>query len=143
MNKNATNDETLKEAGILRAQALVATLGSEAGNLYVTLSAKSLSPDIFIVARVDNEESEAKLKRAGADRTMSPYGVGGRRLAMLTLKLLVVDFVDTIMDRQGRELRLEDVVVIEGSTMGISQFLMVLIALAEDIFSQLRKRVGV
>jgi PAS domain S-box-containing protein len=51
-----------------------------------------------VVARVDNEESEAKLKRAGADRTMSPYGVGGRRLAMMTLKSLVVDFVDTRKD---------------------------------------------
>jgi PAS domain S-box-containing protein len=57
-----------------------------------------LKPDIFVVARVDNEESEAKLKRAGADRTMSPYGVGGRRLAMMTLKSLVVDFVDTRKD---------------------------------------------
>lgn len=117
LNKNATSDEALKEAGILHAQALVAAMGSDADNLYVTLSAKSLRPDIFVVARIDNEESEAKLKRAGADRTMSPYGVGGRRLAMLTLKPLVVDFVDTTMDRQGRELTLEDMVVATGSVM--------------------------
>ena len=58
------------------AKSLVAALGSDADNLYVTLSAKSLKPDIFVVARIDNEESEAKLKRAGADRTMSPYGSG-------------------------------------------------------------------
>jgi voltage-gated potassium channel len=117
VNKNAANDEALKEAGIMTAKALVAALGSDADNLYVTLSAKSLKPDIFIVARIDNEESEAKLKRAGADRTMSPYGIGGRRLAMLTLKPLVVDFIDTTMDRHGHEFTLEDVKVMAGSQM--------------------------
>jgi voltage-gated potassium channel len=118
---NAANDEALKEAGIMNAKALVAALGSDADNLYVTLSAKSLKPDIFVVARIDNEESEAKLKRAGADRTMSPYGIGGRRLAMMTIKPLVVDFVDTTMDRQGQEFTLEDVNVMKGSSMdGIS-----------------------
>ena len=121
LNMNAANDEALKEAGIMTAKSLVAALGSDADNLYVTLSAKSLRPDIFVVARVDNEESEAKLKRAGADRTMSPYGIGGRRLAMMTLKPLVVDFVDTTMDRQGHEFSLEDVKIMQGSSMdGIS-----------------------
>ena len=121
LNMNAANDEALKEAGIMSAKALVAALGSDADNLYVTLSAKSLRPDIFVVARIDNEESEAKLKRAGADRTMSPYGIGGRRLAMMTLKPLVVDFVDTTMDRQGHEFTLEDVKIMKGSSMdGIS-----------------------
>jgi voltage-gated potassium channel len=117
LNTNASNDEALKEAGIMNAKSLVAALGSDADNLYVTLSAKSLKPDIFVVARVDNEESEAKLKRAGADRTMSPYGVGGRRLAMMTLKPLVVDFVDTTMDRQGHEFTLEDVKIVKGSSI--------------------------
>jgi voltage-gated potassium channel len=107
----------LKDAGILNAKSLVAALGSDADNLYVTLFAKSLRPDIFVVARVDNEESEAKLKRAGADRTMSPYGIGGRRLAMMTLKPLVVDFIDTTMNHQGHELTLEDVKIEKGSSM--------------------------
>jgi voltage-gated potassium channel len=114
---NATSDEALKEAGIMNAKNLVAALGSDADNLYVTLSAKSLRPDIFVVARIDNEESEAKLKRAGADRTMSPYGIGGRRLAMMTIKPLVVDFVDTTMDRHGHEFTLEDVKIVAGSPM--------------------------
>lgn len=121
LNMNAANDESLKEAGIMNAKALVAALGSDADNLYVTLSAKSLRPDIFVVARFDNEESEAKLKRAGADRTMSPYRIGGRRLANMTLKPLVVDFIDTTMDRQGHEFTLEDVNITKGSSMdGIS-----------------------
>ena len=117
MNMNAANDEALKEAGIMSAKSLVAALGSDADNLYVTLSAKSLNPDIFVVARIDAEESEAKLKRAGADRTMSPYGIGGRRLALMTLKPLVVDFIDTTMDRQGHEFTLEDVNIVKGSSM--------------------------
>ena len=73
------------------------------------------------MARIDNDESEGKLKRAGADRTMSLYGIGGRRLTKTTLKPLVVDFIDTTMDRQGHEFTLENVKVMEGSTMeGIS-----------------------
>jgi voltage-gated potassium channel len=115
INMNATSDEALKEAGINEAKSLVAALGSDADNLYITLSAKSLKPDIFIVARVDNEESEAKMVRAGADRTMSPYGIGGRRLAMMTLKPLVVDFIDTTLDRN--EFTLEGVKVIKGSSI--------------------------
>ena len=71
LNMNAANDEALKEAGIMSAKSLVAALGSDADNLYVTLSAKSLNPDIFVVARIDAEESEAKLKRAGR----RPYDV--------------------------------------------------------------------
>ena len=121
LNMNAANDEALKEAGIMNAKSLVAALGSDADNLYVTLSAKSLRPDIFVVARIDNEESEAKLKRAGADRIMSPYRIGGRRLANMTLKPLVVDFIDTTMDREGHEFTLEDVNITKGSSMdGIS-----------------------
>lgn len=114
---NATSDDALKEAGIMTAKALVAALGSDADNLYLTLSARSLRPDIFVVARVDNAESEAKLKRAGADRTMSPYGIGGRRLAMLAIKPVVIDFFDTTMDQRGHEITLEEVDIISGSLM--------------------------
>jgi len=112
---NATSDEVLKEAGIERARALVAALGSDADNLYITLSARELSSDLFIVARAATEESEPKLQRAGADRTMSPYRIGGRRMAMLTLRPLVVDFVDTTMHSRGRELVLENIKVSSGS----------------------------
>jgi voltage-gated potassium channel len=112
---DATRDGVLKEAGIARARALVAALPSDADNLYVTLSAKELHPDIFVVARMDNEASESKFKHAGANRTMSPYGIGGRRLAMLTLRPLVVDFVDTTMTNRGRELTLENIELRPGS----------------------------
>jgi len=114
-NYERTSDEALKEAGINEAKSLVAALEATRTIFVHTLSAKSLKPDIFIVARVDNEESEAKMVRAGADRTMSPYGIGGRRLAMMTLKPLVVDFIDTTLDRN--EFTLEGVKVIKGSSI--------------------------
>jgi len=111
LHGNATTDEALNEAGIQRARGLVAALGSDADNLYVTLSAKEMRPDLFVVARASAEESEAKLKRAGADRIILPYRIGGRRMAMLTLRPLVVDFIDTTMYSHGHEFVLEDIVV--------------------------------
>lgn len=113
---DATTDEALKEAGIKTSRALIAALGSDADNLYVTLSAKGIRPDVYVVARVFNEESEAKLKRAGADRTMSPYRVFGRRLATLTLRPVVVDFLDAVAGSHGQEqIMFENVRVQPGS----------------------------
>jgi len=111
LHGNATSDDVLKEAGVQQARALVAALGSDADNLYTTLSARELHSDLFIVARASAEESEPKLKRAGADRIMSPYRIGGRRMAMLTLRPLVVDFIDITMHSRGRELVLENIKV--------------------------------
>jgi len=106
---NATNDEVLKEAGIERARALVAAAGDDADNVFITLSARGLRPNIFITARVDALEAEAKLKRAGADRTIYPHVLGGRRLALLALRPLVIDFIDTALHSRGKELVLEDI----------------------------------
>jgi len=108
---DATSDDMLKNAGILQARGLVAATGSDADNLFITLSARSLHPGLFITARASAPESEHKLKRAGADRTIFPEVLGGRRLALLALRPLVVDFVDTAMDSRGREFVLENVKV--------------------------------
>jgi len=112
---NASSDEVLKEAGILDARGLVAAAGSDADNVFVTLSARGLRPDIFITARANAQESEFKLRRAGADRTIYPHVLGGRRLAMLALRPLVVDFVDTALESRGKELVLENIGVGPGS----------------------------
>jgi len=114
---NATNDEVLEEAGISHARALVAALGTDADNVYVTLSARQMRSDLFIVARASTGETEPKLLQAGANRTMSPYGIGGRRLAMLTLRPVVVDFVDTTLSSHRGELMLENVRISPGSPM--------------------------
>lgn len=112
---NASSDEALKEASIMQARGLVAAAGSDADNVFITLTARGLRPDLFITARAGAQESEAKLKRAGADRTIFPHALGGRRLAMFALRPLVVDFVDTAMHSHKRELVLEEIAVGPGS----------------------------
>ncbi|MGB2813878.1 MAG: potassium channel protein [Dehalococcoidales bacterium] len=117
LHGEATNDDILKEAGMQKAKGLVAALDSDADNLYLTLSAKVVRPELFVVARGSNEESEAKLKRAGADRIILPYRIGGRRMALLTLRPLVVDFIDTTMHSRKGELILENVKVTSESPL--------------------------
>jgi voltage-gated potassium channel len=114
---DATSDEVLKQAGIERAKGLVAALGSDADNTYITLSARGLRSDLLIEARSGSQEAEAKLKMAGADRVISPHLIGGHRMAMLALRPAVVDFIDTVTYRPGRELQLENVDVAGGSPL--------------------------
>lgn len=108
---DASNDEVLKEAGIERVKGLVTATDSDADNVYVTLSAKNLRSDIFVVARANIEGSEHKLLKAGADRVISPYSIGGRRLASLLLRPTVVEFLDVVMYSTEIELIMEEVLV--------------------------------
>ncbi len=95
--------------GIRRARGLIAAVDSDADNVFVVLSARKINPDLRIVARASSDESAAKLEIAGADRTLSPYAVGGRRLASLATQLLIVDFLDVVTrGREGIEFRLEE-----------------------------------
>lgn len=114
---DATNDEVLKEAGIERAYGLVSAVGSDTDNTFITLSARQLRPDLFIEARSSGPEAESKLRRAGADRVISPHAIGGRRMAMLALRPAVVDFIDTVIYGPGREMQLENVDVGGGSRL--------------------------
>jgi len=108
---DATEDRVLEAAGLSRARALVAALDSDAGNLFVTVSARSLRPDLFIVARARVEESEEKLRRAGADRVVNPQSIGGARIAAFVLQPHVTEFLDIVMHDRALEFRLEEVVV--------------------------------
>lgn len=114
---DATRDDALKEAGIKQARGLVAAVGSDTDNTFITLSAREARPDLFIEARSSSPESEGKLRRAGADRVISPHTIGGRRMAMLALRPAVVDFIDTVTYGPGRELQLENVDVAGGSSL--------------------------
>ena len=83
---DATSDELLHEAGIEHAKCLLAATENDANNIYITLSARHLSNTLFIVARANHEDTEAKLKMAGADRVLSPYTIGGHQMANLALQ---------------------------------------------------------
>jgi voltage-gated potassium channel len=114
---DANDDEVLKEAGIERASGLIVAVASDADSTYITLSARQLRPDLFIEARASGSDVEAKLKKAGANRIISPDSIGARRMAMLALRPAVVDFIDTVTYHRGRELQMENIAIKEGSSM--------------------------
>ncbi len=105
---DATSDEAMKAANIDKARGLVTALSSDAENLYITLTARELCPHLFIVSRCDSEESEPKLRRAGADRVISPHSIGGRRMAAMLLKPMVWDYLDLVTRGQYIEFNIED-----------------------------------
>jgi voltage-gated potassium channel len=106
---DATEDAVLEQAGVRRARALVAALDTDAGNLFVTLNARSFGPDLFIVSRVRVEENEEKLRRAGADRVINPQSIGGARAAAFLLQPHVTEFLDVVMHDRDIEFRLEEI----------------------------------
>jgi voltage-gated potassium channel len=112
---DATKDDVLTESGIQQARGLVAAVGSDADNIFITLSAKGLKPGLLVVARAFAEESESKLKRAGADRVILPLRLGGKRMAMIALHPLVIDFVETTIHSRDREFVLEDIKIASDS----------------------------
>jgi len=114
---DATIDDVLKEAGIERARVLVSALNTDAANLFVTLTARSLRSDLFIVARARVESSEAKLTQAGADRVVNPQGIGGARMAAFVLQPHVAEFLDVVMHDGSLEFRLEEVPLSTGSPL--------------------------
>jgi voltage-gated potassium channel len=91
---DATRDDSLREAGVLRARGLIAALPSDAENLFIILSAKALNPRLTVVTRVSEEEAGEKLRRAGADIVFTPYAMAGRQLADALLRPHVVEFLD-------------------------------------------------
>jgi voltage-gated potassium channel len=92
---DATDDEILLNAGIKKAKGMIVTTANSASTMFVVLSAKVLNPEIFIVARTDDDNDIEKLKRAGADKVVNPYSIGGQRLANLLINPNVIDFFET------------------------------------------------
>jgi voltage-gated potassium channel len=107
----------LHAAGVMRAAALVAAIDTDAENVYVTLSARALRPDLVIVARARTEASEPKLLRAGATRVVNPQRIGGQRMAAAAQQPNVVEFLDVVMHDGSLEFRLEEVPVGTGSRL--------------------------
>lgn len=117
INGDATSDELLKDVGIERAKGLISVLDSDAQNLYVVLSAKGLNQSLFIVARANEEGADHKLIRAGASKVVSPYHIGGLRIAHTILKPTIVDFLELTAKTGKMEIQIEEIMVEEGSPL--------------------------
>ena len=108
----AANDEILIRAGLKKAKGLIAVVSSDADNVFIVLSARGLNADLFIMARSSGTEGvETKLLRAGADKVISPYYIGGCRMAQLLLRPTVTDFIDLTVHGGELGLRLEELLV--------------------------------
>lgn len=122
---DASDDDMLIQAGVARAKGLVGVVSSDADNVYISLSARSLNPDLYIVARASDEKrAKDKLKRAGADRVISPYYIGAFRMANLILRPTVTDFIDLAVSGRDLGLRLEEMVVTSSATTLVDKTLM-------------------
>ncbi len=119
INADSTDEEALKAAGIDQAQGLVASLGEDSHNLFVALAARSLRPDLYIVARANRQENEIKLKHAGADRVALPYQIGGYHMASMVLRPNVVDYMDIVGNAvaSNNDLGVEEMLVGEDSKL--------------------------
>lgn len=114
---DAANDETLRRAGVNRAKALITVLPSDADNLYICMSARLLNDRLFIVSRAEEEQTEPKLRRVGANRVISPYAIGGSLVALAVLRPNVTDFLD-IATRAGHpDLQIEEIEIRPGSAI--------------------------
>lgn len=111
----ASEDRMLIKAGIERAKGLIAVAASDEDNVFIVLTARVLNPDLFIVARSILKENEDKLRHAGADKVMSPYILGGRRMAAAVIKPEVMDFLDLVVHSDGLETEMGNVTVTSGS----------------------------
>ncbi len=117
VNGDATDDDALIKAGVQRAKGLVAVLSTDAENVFTVLSARELNENLFIVARAIDEGTEGKLKKAGADRVVKPYELGGNRMVQLLLRPGVTDFIEGVAKKRGIDISLEQIVVCKGSPL--------------------------
>ena len=114
---DATHDETLRRAGIERARTLVTLAASDADNLFITMSARLMSDRVFIVARAEDEGAEKKLMKAGASRVISPYIIGGQRVAQAVLRPSVVDFIELATRSDYMALQIDETTVSKTSVL--------------------------
>ncbi len=108
---DATLEETLIKAGIERAKALIAALGEDAENVYITITARNLNSNLYILSRADNPKVEKKLYQVGADKVVSPYIIGARKMALALLKPNVMDFLEVASPELKLSLQMEEVIV--------------------------------
>lgn len=119
---DATQDDSLREAGVLHAKGLIAALPSDAENLFIILSAKTLNPQLTVVTRASEEEAGEKLRRAGADTVLTPFSMAGRQLADVLLRPQVVEFMDFARSNIGTGVVVEQVRVTPGTQVNAKTF---------------------
>lgn len=113
---DATDDEMLRRAGVERAWGMIVSTGEDSVNLFIVLSARALNPDLTIVARSSRAENEEKLRRAGANSVVSPYNIGGKRMANSLMRPQLTHFIEELTFG-GVEVWLEEMTVSEGSSL--------------------------
>ncbi len=106
---DAADEEVLREAGVERARGVIACAPSDAENVFITLTAKGLQPEVFVVARAEDARSARKIRRVGADAVVTPYELGGRRLAQAFLRPSAVTLADLALGSGASEVLLEEV----------------------------------
>ena len=114
---DASSDAILQEAGIGEARGLITVVSSDAQNVFITLTAKSLNSSIPVVTRSMDEGSEPKLRKAGADRVIQPYELVGRRIAQLVIRPATVEYIDQIAPSSGEEISIEEIQIGAGSPL--------------------------
>jgi voltage-gated potassium channel len=122
---DATDEKTLIDAGVERAKALITAVASDADNLYITLTARGLNPNIHILSRASEEKAERKLISAGANKVVSPYLIGAHRMAMAIIRPAVVELMEIAMKRESlqlqlREIKVNDTANLPGTTLSES-----------------------
>jgi len=114
---DASSEQVLARVQIARARGLIAAVSTDAENVYAVLTARLLRPDLFIIGRAETEDAKNKLVRAGADRVLSPYQIGGLQLAQTALRPAVVDFVQLATSSENLDLSMEQVRIAEGAAI--------------------------
>jgi voltage-gated potassium channel len=117
LEADASREEVLAHAGIHRARGLIAAVGTDAENVFTVLTARVMRPDLFIIARVESDDAEHKLRRAGADRVISPYQIGATHMVQTALRPAVVDFVQLATSSERLDLSMEQVHIKDDSAL--------------------------
>ncbi|PLX69730.1 MAG: potassium channel protein [Denitrovibrio sp.] len=112
---DATHENVQIKAGVLRAKGLITVVDQDVNNLYITLTAKGLCKDLYVVSKCAQEEAYSKLMWAGADKIVSPYTIGGQSIAQSIIKPHVTDFMDMAMGNTGYQIMVEEITIKEGS----------------------------
>lgn len=114
---DGTDEEVLKRAGIERAKGLITVMANDADNVYAILTARDLNPSMYVISRAGENASITKLYKAGANRVISPYIIGGEKIAQSVLKPNVIDFMEFATAETNFELKIEELIIQEGSVL--------------------------